>query len=267
MSGKENRPDSSTLESLLDDIEAEEKKVMEEFPDLTDSFDDDLNGVDAPTAQEKTVAPDSSQEQVYEDDFDDEPENASSPPAEAVSDTSAEPARSTVQEGRNGKSNLLPLVIIGLLVIIIIILLMQDCGGSRSQQEDWYDTSAVEGTLPGKTPEEIQAMLNQIVDEGMFNVSIAPTIVFPGPQAEGQARIENVPANHYNMGVVITLDGTSETVYESKGIRPGQYIEYITLNRELASGEYAATAMFTAYDVENLSEQGRVAVKIKLIVE
>jgi len=172
-----------------------------------------------------------------------------------------------VMGGKDGKSNYTPLIIIGLLVVIIVILLMQNCGGTAQRQEDWFDTSAIEGTLPGKTPEEIQAMLNQIVEEGMFNISIAPVIVFENPQAQGQARIENVPANHYHMSVKITLDDTQDTIYESKGIRPGQYIEYITLQKELQPGEYAATALFSAYDADTLGEQGRVAVKIKIIVE
>jgi len=169
--------------------------------------------------------------------------------------------------GKDGKSNFTPLIIIGLLVVIIVILLMQNCGGTADRQEDWFDTSAIEGTLPGKTPEEIQAMLNQIVEEGMFNISIAPVIVFENPQAQGQARIENIPANHYHMSVKITLDETQETIYESKGIRPGQYIEYITLQKTLQPGEYAATALFSAYDADTLGEQGRVAVKIDIIVE
>ena len=292
MSGKKNRPDPFSLESLLDDIEAEEQKVMEDFPDIPDSFDDDLEDDLEDDLGDVAEEPDDlddlndSEIQDYLDDFDDdEPESigfttGQLDPDDAPADSgdwgeaktsspgTLDSLRKMLQGGKDGNSNLMPLLIIALLVIIIVILLMQNCtcAGSK-KQEDWFDTSAIEGTLPGKSPEEIQAMLNQIVDEGMFNVSIAPTIVFQNAQAEGQARIENIPANHYYMSVKIMLDDTSETIYESKGIRPGQYIEYIKLQKELPAGEYAATAFFSAYDAKDLSEQGRVAVKITIIVE
>ena len=42
-----------------------------------------------------------------------------------------------------------------------------------------------------------------------------------------------MPCNRYNMTVQITLDSTGETVYQSKGIRPGQYIQYIRLSEDL----------------------------------
>ncbi len=241
-----------------------------------DDFDDDLDDLD-PTADTDEPEDTAEQESVRlpdepaEDDdpsdlWDDGAEASESPQAGFLAVLSSK----LFGDGsdKEGKKQYMPLIIILLLVIIIIILLMQNCGScSKDSTDDWFDQSAIEGTLPGKTPEEIQAMLNQIVEEGMFNISIAPVIVFENAQAQGQARIENVPANHYNMSVTITLDETAETIYESKGIRPGQYIEYINLQKDLAPGEYAATAMFHAYDADTLAEQGKVAVKITIYVE
>lgn len=282
-----NEKEFLSIDSLLEELASEEENIADSFPDDFDSFDDDIG--DDPDALSDDF--DDFDDIDDFDDFDGEQDSieaADEPEAEDITefetyDFKAEDiwgddtARSSsgkpgtffgrLQGGKDGKSNLIPLLIIALLVVIIVILLMQNCTCGSTQQDDWFDASAIEGTLPGKSPEEIQSMLNQIVEEGMFNVSIAPTIVFENAQAEGQARIENIPANHYNMSVKITLDKTSETIYESKGIRPGQYIEYIRLQKELRPGEYAATALFSAYDAEDLSEQGRVAVKITVVVE
>lgn len=52
-----------------------------------------------------------------------------------------------------------------------------------------------------------------------------------------------IAANHHHMKVTITLDGETEPIYESAGIMPGQYIEYVKLNRTLSAGTYSATAL------------------------
>ena len=131
----------------------------------------------------------------------------------------------------------------------------------------FFDGTAIVGTLPSKTDAEIQAELNQIVEEGMFNISIAPVISFADGKSQGQARIENIQANHYHMKVTITRDDTGDIIYESGGIKPGEYIESITLAETLPKGEYSATATFSAYDIESLTEVGRAAAKITIVIE
>lgn len=270
------------LEDDLDDLSddaaeqpAPESKAAE--TSLDDDLDDDLDDIPAQpetkTAEEKTSDADAEPEKPAEQSedhssfWDDDSLTKAAGAAGLLTQLRGKLGGDTEESQKNRRST----IIIILLVIIIIILLFQQCGscgGSGSKDGDsWFDQSAIEGTLPGKTQEEIQAMLNQIVEEGMFNISIAPVIVFENAAAEGQARIENVPANHYYMSVKITLDATAETVYESKGIKPGQYIEYITLQKELAPGEHAATALFKAYNADTLEEEGQVAVKITLYIE
>lgn len=131
----------------------------------------------------------------------------------------------------------------------------------------FFDGAAIVGTLPGKTDAELQAELNQIVEEGMFNISIAPVISFADGKSRGQARIENIKANHYHMKVTITCDDTGDIVYESGGLKPGEYIENITLAEPLPKGEYSATATFSAYDTESLNEIGKAAAKITVVIE
>ena len=130
----------------------------------------------------------------------------------------------------------------------------------------FYDATARAGQAPTKTPEEIQAELNRVVEEGMFNISIASTVDFASPGSPGVANIENVPGNRYDMKVSIALDGTGETVYESGGIAPGDYIPEIELARALSPGMHDATATFRAFDRQTHEEVGSAAARIALSV-
>lgn len=130
-----------------------------------------------------------------------------------------------------------------------------------------YDEAAKNGNLPTKTEEEIIADLNRIVEEGMFNISIASKITFNKADSEGVASIENIEANPYAMQVTITRDDTGEAVYTSGAIAPGQYIEKIKLDTALGKGTYAATAVFAALDPETLENQGQAAAKIELEIK
>lgn len=129
-----------------------------------------------------------------------------------------------------------------------------------------YDPSSQAGQAPRKTPEEVQAELDRIVEEGMFNISIESVIEFPTPDGSGTAYIENVPGNRYDMKVTIALDDTGETVYESGGIAPGDYIPEIELARALEAGTHDATATFFAYDRETHEQVGSAAARVVLAV-
>lgn len=150
------------------------------------------------------------------------------------------------------------LVVIGVIVVSVWLF-----SGSA---DDIFDPNAQAGQAPYKTQEEIQAELDRVVEEGMFNISIASMIEFSDGASPGTAYIENVPGNRYLMRVAITLDDTGETVYESKAIKPGQYIEDVTLSKNLEAGQYAATATFFALDADSHEEIGQAAAKVSLSV-
>ena len=112
----------------------------------------------------------------------------------------------------------------------------------------------------------MRAELDRKVEEGMFNISIASVIEFEDGTSNGTAYIENVPGNRYNMQVTITEDETGDVLYESGVLQPNQYIENITLTRDLDPGSYEATAMFTALDPDTFQETGQAAAKVNLEV-
>ena len=154
---------------------------------------------------------------------------------------------------------LLLLLLIGLVVGFVVVPALRGSG-----KNSFFDPNAKSGNLPGLTEEEIQAELDKIVEEGMFNISIASVVTVENGQAD--IRIENIAANHHNMTVAITLDGDDEPIYQSAGLAPGQYIETAPLTRTLDPGEYTATALFTAYNLDTLAQEGQAAARITIIV-
>ena len=128
------------------------------------------------------------------------------------------------------------------------------------------DPNAALGQLEGKTPEELQAELDRIVQEGMFNISIASYVEFPNGAAEGEVRIENVPGNHYLMQVEVVRDDTGETVYRTGMIEPNHHIQRAQLDVDLDAGSYPCTAVFYAFEPGTEEPVGQAAAKMTVVV-
>lgn len=156
------------------------------------------------------------------------------------------------------------------LLIFLLLILLGLCGGiiyklTRTEDKGRLarDELALGGMLPGKTPEEIDELLNEKVAEGMVNIGIAAEPIFEKNGKKGRIGIENIEANHYSFQVTVTLDETRELLYESGIIDPGYYIEYIELEKKLRAGDYPATAVFTTYSLDE-SEDKIAETRVKL---
>ncbi|MDE6357252.1 MAG: hypothetical protein K2L15_01535 [Eubacteriales bacterium] len=161
-------------------------------------------------------------------------------------------------KGKKPKNIFLYIIIILLLILIAFLFISRNPKEvSRLQR----DLDALAGVLPGKSLEEIQRLLNEKVEEGMVNVSINPEPTFANGRAEGSLGIENIPGNHYALQVDIQLNDTGEVVYQSGLLDPGFYINKVKLNKNLSKGDYPATAIFTAYYVD---EQDEVLAKVNV---
>ena len=160
-------------------------------------------------------------------------------------------------------------------LLLILLLLIAAGGGywwyTQNQVMDattkyWFDKLAQDGSLEGKTPTEVQGILNSVVEEGMFNVSINAKAIFNDGKSEGSIGLENIPENRYYGRIAIRRDDTNEVLYESQGLKPGQYIDKIKLKQNLPAGNYDCTAQVIATDPESLDDIGQVQVKIEVIV-
>ena len=153
-----------------------------------------------------------------------------------------------------------------LLLLLLLRLLLRGCfgrpGDSSTGTHKTRDPNAQVGQYEGKTEEEIQAELDKIVEEGMFNISINSTVLMASGKDEAELRIENIAANHHLMSVEITRDDTGEVLYSSGLIEPGYYIQSVPLDVVLPAGSHSATALFTAYDLETEQPVGQAAAKI-----
>lgn len=164
----------------------------------------------------------------------------------------------------------------GIITLLLLLLAAAAAVGgwwyysSRSVMDEatkyWFDRFAEDGSLEGKSPMEIQGILNSIVEEGMFNVSINAQAIFEDGQSEGSIGVENVPQNRYYCRVILTEDDDGTALYESQGVKPGQYIDKVKLNKDLAAGQYPCTALFIITDPETLDDIGQIKVNINIVV-
>ena len=117
--------------------------------------------------------------------------NASHP----ISNIAADAAKNTgkiLGMSKHVFAALVAVVAVGAAVGVGVVLTQQPA------LEDWYDSNAAQGQFEGKSKEEIQAALNEEVAKGMMNISIAASITFADGSSEGEARIENIAANHFD---------------------------------------------------------------------
>lgn len=162
--------------------------------------------------------------------------------------------------------------IMAILVVLLMLLLAGLFAWQRyaAQQKDAAllesGIKAKIGQLEDKSNDEIEATLDEIIEEGNLSININANPVFPAGDSAGTLMIENHPNNHYNMRVSITLDDTGEEIYNS-GLMPiNSHIDEDVLSAPLDAGDYDATAAFVAYDVDTDAEVGRAAAKIKISV-
>lgn len=163
-----------------------------------------------------------------------------------------------------------------LLLLLLLLLLAVGIGviiwwNSRPKMDDmtqyWFDKYAQDGTLTDKSPEDIQSILDQIVEGGMVNVSMNGVVVFEDGTSEGSLGVENIKENQFYVRVILTNDADGSVLYESQGIKPGQYIDKIKLNQDLPAGEYQCTVTEVITDPDTLQDINQIKVAVKLIVQ
>lgn len=163
------------------------------------------------------------------------------------------------------------------LIVVLLLLLALLIGAviwlvtSRKEPESptglVYEDNVVVGDLPGKTPEERQAELDEMVGEGMLALSINAT---PCTAADGSGNVNWEIENPSNQGklirVEITLKDSEELIYQTGAIKPGSYVAVAPLDTKLDPGTYDCVAMFYTYRLESEEFIGRAGAEITLTV-
>ena len=172
-----------------------------------------------------------------------------------------------------------------LAVLIALLLVMLLLGGallyflvlrpekSREVKGGQREASALQGSIHQMTEEEIQQALNNIVEEGMFRISIASDILAE-EDGEAEVRIENNLSNRYVMQVTLyayvpdeKTGATNEVeIYRTDLIDPGYYIQTTPFDKHLDPGEYDALAVFSALYPDTEELVGTAGAQVKLYV-
>ncbi|MBS4986576.1 MAG: hypothetical protein ACLTC4_23865 [Hungatella hathewayi] len=121
------------------------------------------------------------------------------------------------------------------------------------------------GTL-NQDPEKRQQELNQVVEEGMLAFSVNATPFMKNGASTANLLIENPPGNGKRFTITIRRNDTGEVIYQSGYLDPEQYIDDVPLDVVLPKGEYACTAYFDAYRIDDNAYIGSAGAEIKLYV-
>ena len=172
-----------------------------------------------------------------------------------------------------GVFSLLLLVLMLTIIILLRACVPEDADMPFSAWKDEMDSGLVmddnaeDGGLTYRSQEEIQAELNRKVEEGMINISMNTSPVFPSGIEKGNLFIVNSDSNRYPQIVYIIRKDTGEEIYRSNGIPVGSKIEYATLDVDLPAGIYDCVAYFNNADPETGAIIGTAGAEITVTVQ
>lgn len=151
-------------------------------------------------------------------------------------------------------------------ILILILVLAAAAAGIY-----WY-TRPKEVTNYDAEFEEDQERPDSTDQEG----SVADGIQIPGyksitiPAGTKDVSVElmNPEENQVYFQISFYLPDTEETIYTSRMIKPGQHLYEITLDKEMAAGEYPLTVRYDTFSAdEAMTPRNGAEVNCTLIVE
>ena len=151
-------------------------------------------------------------------------------------------------------------------ILIVILVLAAAAAGIY-----WYTRPKVVTNYDAEF-EEDQERPDSADQEG----SVAEGIQIPGyksitiPSGTKDVSVElmNPEENQVYFQISFYLPDTDETIYTSKMIKPGQHLYEITLEKEMAAGEYPLTVKYDTFSAdEAMTPRNGAEVNCTLIVE
>lgn len=169
----------------------------------------------------------------------------------------------------SGGGDIWPMLMLATTVLVIITL----CVFIKRFGSYKQDEAAVDGAYEMTVAPEVRDMAQELAryQEAALNSSVEIQINGE-PKADAVTGRCNLMAgnpenNKRDLRIRVTLDETSEIIYQSPVIKPGERIAYVTLDRTLAPGEYGAIAEFAVLDSETGEAVGAVDAGVLLTVD
>jgi len=142
-------------------------------------------------------------------------------------------------------------IVCAAVVIAIFLLNQEDEGPGR------YITA--------ENVEEITRDIQEQVERGMFATYMNTVWSFPDSRSpSSNAIMGNSARNRYPFYFAVTLSETGETIFESGLLPVGTRISQITLDKELAAGDYPAVVTIHMIDENDEPVEGNLGFNITL---
>lgn len=94
------------------------------------------------------------------------------------------------------------------------------------------------------------------------------SITIPAGTKDVSVELMNPEENQVYFQISFYLPDTEETIYTSRMIKPGQHLYEITLDKEMAAGEYPLTVRYDTFSAdEAMTPRNGAEVNCTLIVE
>ena len=129
-----------------------------------------------------------------------------------------------------------------------------------------WENNATIGLMPGVDMQQRRKQLQQELDDSQIAFSLNSAPVFDSATSAGKLMLENPQNNHKLLTAELVLDATGETLYQSGALRPGSYLEEVTLTRPLPEGDYPVTVYLRAYSEDTKEPIGQTGAAVTLTV-
>lgn len=158
---------------------------------------------------------------------------------------------------------------IWILLLLLLALLFAGLAAYTlylNQPADDMEPNVIVGPMEDMTDEEIQAMLNNKLAEGMMGFAINATIGFENADAKGKIKFENPGNNAKLLKLEIKRDDNGQTIYSTGYLAPGSYVDEDELDVKLDPGTYTCTARISSYKEDTKAYIGEAAAAVTIVI-
>lgn len=151
-------------------------------------------------------------------------------------------------------------------ILILILVLAAAAAGiywyTRPKEVTNYDAEFEEDQERPDSTEQEGSVADGIQIPGYKSITI------PAGTKDVSVELMNPEENQVYFQISFYLPDTEETIYTSRMIKPGQHLYEITLDKEMAAGEYPLTVRYDTFSAdEAMTPRNGAEVNCTLIVE